>query len=91
MNHQEPVTTAEYTYTAVFEPAEEGGYVVRFPSLPGLVTEGETLEEARAMAGDLLTGYLELLVERGRSLPASDLPREPEPIREPLTVKLRTA
>lgn len=91
MNHQEPVTTAEYTYTAVFEPAEEGGYVVRFPSLPGLVTEGETLEEARTMAGDLLTGYLELLMERGQSLPASDLPREPGPIREPLTVKLRTA
>lgn len=91
MNHREPVTTAEYTYTAIFEPAEEGGYVVRFPSLPGLVTEGETLEEARAMAGDLLTGYLELLVERGRPLPASDASQAPEPVREPLTVKLRTA
>ncbi len=64
MNHQEPITTAEYTYTAVFEPAEEDGYVVYFPSLPGLATEGETLEEARAMAADLLTGYLELLLER---------------------------
>ena len=40
MNHQEPITTAEYTYTAVFEPAQEGGYVVYFPSLPGVVTEG---------------------------------------------------
>ncbi len=89
MNHQEPVTTAEYTYLAVFEPAEEGGYVVRFPSLPALVTEGETLEEARAMAADLLTGYLELLVEQGKPLPASDAPEAPEPIREPLTVKLR--
>ncbi len=90
MNHQEPITTAEYTYTAVFEPAQEGGYVVYFPSLPGVVTEGETLEEAREMATDLLTGYLELLVERGKPLPASDAPEAPEPIREPLTVKLRT-
>ena len=66
MNYQEPITTAEYTYTALFEPAEEGGYVVHFPSLPGLTTEGETLEEARAMATDLLTGYLELLLlDRG--------------------------
>jgi predicted RNase H-like HicB family nuclease len=89
MNHQEPITTAEYTYLAVFEPAEEGGYVVRFPSLPGIVTEGETLDEARAMATDLLTGYLELLRERGKPLPASDPAGEPEPIREPLTVKLR--
>ena len=89
MNHQEPITAAEYTYLAVFEPAEEGGYVVRFPSLPGIVTEGETLDEARAMATDLLTGYLEPLRERGKPLPASDPAGEPEPIREPLTVKLR--
>ncbi len=90
MNHKEPITTAEYTYTAVFEPAQEGGYVVYFPSLPSLVTEGETLEEAREMATDLLTGYLELLLERGKPLPASDIPQPSEPIREPLTVKLRT-
>jgi predicted RNase H-like HicB family nuclease len=34
----------------LFEPAEEGGYVVTCPALPGLVTEGDTLEEARLMA-----------------------------------------
>ena len=90
MNHQEPITTAEYTYTAVFEPAQEGGYVVYFPSLPGVVTEGETLEEAREMATDLLTGYLELLHERGQPLPASDSWEESNPIREPLTIRLRT-
>jgi hypothetical protein len=39
-----------FTYTAVFDSVPEGGYVVTFPALPGLVTEGETLEEARAMA-----------------------------------------
>ena len=40
-----------YTYTVVFEPDEEaGGYTVTYPALPGLVTEGDTLEEARAMA-----------------------------------------
>ena len=37
----------EYRYTVVYEPAEEGGYVVTVPTLPGLVTEGDTLEEAR--------------------------------------------
>ena len=40
----------EYDYTVPFEPAAEGGYVVTCPALPGLVTEGDTLEEARAMA-----------------------------------------
>jgi len=37
-------------YTAVFEPAEEGGYIVTFPAVPGLATQGENLDEARAMA-----------------------------------------
>ena len=32
----------EYTYTVLFEPAEEGGFVVICPALPGLVTEGDT-------------------------------------------------
>ena len=45
----------------IIEPAEEGGYVVTCPSLRGVVTEGETLEEARAMAADAIAGYLELL------------------------------
>ncbi len=35
-----------YTFTMVFEPAEEGGYVLMCPALPGLVTEGDTLDEA---------------------------------------------
>ena len=47
----------------LFEPAEEGGYVVACPALPGLVTEGDTLEEARAMAEDALRLYLETLRE----------------------------
>jgi antitoxin HicB len=91
MKRSEPITTTEYTYTAAFEPAAEGGYVVRFPSLPDLITEGDTLEEARAMAADLLQSYLELLRERGHALPASDHASPQEPIRVPLTVKLRMA
>jgi predicted RNase H-like HicB family nuclease len=89
MTSSEPIVTAEYTYTAVFEPAEEGGFVVSFPKFPGLVTQGETLVEARAAATDLLVGYLELLRERGRPLPKPD--RHNARIREPLTVTLRRA
>lgn len=51
----------EYSYTVLFEPAEEGGFVVTCPALPGLVTEGDTLEEARAMAQDAIRVYLESL------------------------------
>ena len=52
---------AEYCYTVLFEPAEEGGFVATCPALPGLVTEGDTLEEARAMAQDAIRAYLESL------------------------------
>jgi len=86
----EAVRTAELTYTALLEPAEEGGYIVSFPAFPGIVTQGETQGEARAMAADLLTGYLALLRERGRPLPASDASPS-TPIRAPLAVKLTTA
>lgn len=88
--HSEAVDTAQRTYLAEFEPAEEGGYVVSFPSFPGLVTQGETLDEARGAAADLLGGYLELMRERGRLPPPSDA-TPTAAIREPLTVTLQTA
>jgi predicted RNase H-like HicB family nuclease len=44
---------------AVFAPQEGGGFVVTVPSLPGVVTEGDTLEEARTQAADAIRGYLE--------------------------------
>jgi antitoxin HicB len=50
-----------YTFTMLFEPAEEGGYVATCPALPGLVTEGNNLEQAWQMAEDALRGYLESL------------------------------
>jgi predicted RNase H-like HicB family nuclease len=59
------------TFIAVIEPdEEEGGYVVTFPAIPDLATQGETIEEARLMAEDCLRGYLELLREAGRPMPA---------------------
>jgi predicted RNase H-like HicB family nuclease len=63
------VRSAQYEYTVIFEPAEEGGYVVTVPVLPGLVTEGDTLAEARAMAADAIRCYLETLREDGEEIP----------------------
>jgi antitoxin HicB len=58
-----------HTFTAVIEPDEDGGYVVTFPAIPDLATQGETLAEARLMAEECLRGYLEVLREIGRPLP----------------------
>ena len=78
----------EYTYTVLFEPAEEGGYVVTFPAIPNLATQGETLGEAREMAVDCLQGYLESLQELGRPLPESE-DQTAEPIRDKVSVQLK--
>ena len=51
----------EYRYTILLEPAEEGGFVLICPALSGLVTKGDTLEEACAMAEDAIRGYIESL------------------------------
>ena len=90
MKHHETIAADEYRYRIIIEHAEEGGYVVTCPSLRGVVTEGETLEEARTMAADAIAGYLELLREDGRPIPESDEPVS-EPILEEVTVKLARA
>lgn len=56
-------------YTAIFEPAEEGGYVVSVPTLPGCATQGETFEEASEMIKDAIQGYLAVLKEEGQEIP----------------------
>lgn len=57
-------------YTVIFEPAEEGGYVVTVPALPGCVTEGDTLEEAMEMVKDAISGYLYVLKKQGEEIPS---------------------
>ena len=43
----------------ILEPAEEGGYTVYVPSLPGCISEGETEEEAMANIKEAIELYLE--------------------------------
>lgn len=70
---QQPVRAGEYAYAAVFEPAEEGGYVVRFPAFGYLATQGETLADARQMAIDCLEGRIAAMLDAGETLPPSDV------------------
>ncbi|MGA2711611.1 MAG: type II toxin-antitoxin system HicB family antitoxin [Bryobacteraceae bacterium] len=69
---------AEYSYTVLFEAAEEGGFVVTCPALPGLVTEGDTLEEARRMAQDAIRAYLESLHKDHQPIPLDRPPLKEE-------------
>jgi predicted RNase H-like HicB family nuclease len=69
-------------YTVLMTPDETGGYVVTCPALPGLVTEGDTLEEAREMAADAIRGYIESLMEDGEPIPTDN------PVIEEVTVEV---
>ncbi|MGA2621700.1 MAG: type II toxin-antitoxin system HicB family antitoxin [Thermoguttaceae bacterium] len=43
----------------VYEPSEEGGYTVFVPALPGCISEGDTLEDARRNIREAIALYLE--------------------------------
>lgn len=50
------------TFTAIFEEAEEGGYIAFAAELPGAITQGETIEETR----ENLREAIELVLEANR-------------------------
>ena len=77
-------------YTVLFEPLEEGGYMVVVPALPGIVTYGETLDEAREMAVDAIKCHCEGLLKDGEPLP-KDKTLKLEPVKERITVTLEYA
>jgi antitoxin HicB len=62
----------EKTYTITLRPEPEGGFTVRVPALPEIVTYGEDEEEALAMAKDAIELVLASRRERGEEIPESD-------------------
>lgn len=58
------------SYYAVFEPTEDGGYNVSFPDFPGCVTFGQTFEEAKLKAKEILELWIEELLEQKQSIPS---------------------
>jgi antitoxin HicB len=63
------IRSKEYSYTVIYEPIKEGGYQVIVPLLPGLITYGRTLEEAREMARDAIRCYIESLLKEKEAVP----------------------
>lgn len=61
-----------YSVLLIPDP-DEGGYTVRAPALPGLTTEGDTLEEALGNAREAIELYLEALTALGEPLPEERL------------------
>lgn len=61
---------ASYVYPAIFEPYEDGSYVVSFPDLPGCVTQGDDLEDALSMAQEAMALHLYGMERDGDVIPA---------------------
>lgn len=59
-------------YHVVLIPAEEGGYTVTVPALPGCVSEGDTEEEALENIKDAIAGWLTVARKHGLYVPAPD-------------------
>ncbi len=72
-----------FDLTAVFEPVEEGWFQGRIAELPGVITAGRSLEEAKALLPDALREYLLALGEP--RLPVDEGPRAE---RVPLSVRV---
>ena len=65
-------------YTVYFRPdLEAGGFTAHIPALD-IVTEGESLAEARAMARDAIAGRLAALRELGQPIPKDVRPEQVE-------------
>ena len=58
------------TYLGLVEKEPDSDYCVHFPDLPGCITAGRTLKEAREMAAEALALHLEGLAEDGDAIPA---------------------
>jgi antitoxin HicB len=62
-------------YTVVLLPdAEDGGYVVTVPALPGCVTQAEAVDEALVHAKEVIELYLEEARSRAEYIPVEPSP-----------------
>jgi predicted RNase H-like HicB family nuclease len=56
-------------FIALIHKGTDSDYGVSFPDLPGVISAGSTLDEARTMAAEALAFHLEGLAEDGEAVP----------------------
>ena len=56
-------------YSVVVYEAEEGGFWVEVPALPGCYSQGESLEETLENVREAISLYLEVIRDEGRDAP----------------------
>jgi predicted RNase H-like HicB family nuclease len=63
-------------YRVVLQPAEERGYTVVVPALPGCISEGDTKKEALKNIQEAIRGWIEVSRKYGDRIPPSDFIEE---------------
>ncbi|HWX38739.1 MAG TPA: type II toxin-antitoxin system HicB family antitoxin [Candidatus Sulfotelmatobacter sp.] len=61
-----------FRFNIFLRPEPEGGFTAIVPALPGCVTYGRTLGEAKKMAKDAIFGYIESLKKHKEPIPSDD-------------------
>ena len=59
-------------FNIVLRPEPEGGFTAMVPALPGCVTYGRTLVEARSMVKDAVSGYIASLQKHNEPIPSDE-------------------
>lgn len=63
-------------HLCLFEPDDKEGYIVTVPGLPGTITWGKTISEAKKMGQEAVELCVECLVQKGRILRKKEGARE---------------
>jgi predicted RNase H-like HicB family nuclease len=79
----------EYAYPAVFHRNEDGSYTVTYPDLPGCISEGKSMENARYMAEAALAQWIGYLTDRNMDIPAASAPSNAAPAGSSVLVRVR--
>ena len=61
-----------YRFNIILRPEPQGGFTAMVPALPGCVTYGRTLAEARKMVKDAISGYIESLRKHKEPIPTDE-------------------
>ena len=61
-----------FRYNIIFRPEPEGGFTVIVPALPGCVSYGKDLKEAKKMITDAIKGYLASLKKHKEPIPTDE-------------------